>query len=308
MASAERFALFPCDFIHSGGTLALAQMQGFAISPDAQISEEYAHGAVDRKAAIEVASNPSITFETQDLTTYWGAVSPTVGLAVATSTGATFRLQERATLDGVWETSTTHETYTVSRGILIPESVEASQDDERGAVVSSRHVCLYDGTNLPIVKNTGVDFSAATTPAFTSKFFLGPVYHNSSELKGVISSRVEFGIEFAPRRTSGAVYASLGSIVRRAPTISITMLKVDALSSVNAFLRALSGTFAVYYWKATASANRTAVASTVHAKFSASAGAWNDESISVQDNGDATATIRIRPTSTIAVSVASAIP
>lgn len=308
MATAQRFTLFPCSIIHgSAQTLDLAQMQNFRVSPNANVTEEFAAGSVDRKAVIEVASDPTISFGTVDLATYWGTVSPTVGLAL-TGAGATFRLQERSTLDGVFETSTTHETFTVARGIVIPMRLSASQDDSAGCMMESTLYCLYDGTNLPIVHNTGVDFASAPTPTFTSKFFMGPCYINGSEIPGLTQWSVDFGITYSVRRTSGAVYGALGSIVRRAPSITLSSLKMDQFTAVSHFLRAAAGTIALYGWKGTASGNRVAVATTQHFKVTATAGGLGEQELTATEGEDGTYSLRIWPTSTLAVSVASAIP
>ena len=306
MASAERFGLYPCSFVHAGGTLNLAQMQGFNISTGAQRTRIWASGAVDPKAHVLANASPVINFQTRDLATYWGTVSPTVGLAQSNS--STYRLQERSDLSGVFETGSTNETYTVEAGWLCPVSVSASQDDANGAIVESMHFPLYNGTTEPIVHNTAVDISGASAPAFTSEFWLGPVYHNGAEIPGIINTRVDFGINFAPRRTSGHVYPKKGAIVGRGPMLSFTTLKVDVTATINQFLRATAGTMAFYYWKGADAGSRVAVATTVHCKISAATGAWGDDSMSVQDNDDATSTISILPTGTIAVSVASAIP
>lgn len=307
MASAQRFVLFPCSVVHGAAqTLNFAQIQDFAVNPGGTIDEFYAPGSIDRKANILANATPQITFGTQDLATYFGAVSPIVGLAL---TGAgTFRLQERSNLDGVFETGSTHETFTVTGGIIVPTRLTASQDDQTGAVLQSMLHVLYDGTNVPVIHNTGVDFTAAPAPAFTSEFFLGPVYHNSVEIPGITQVSVDFGIQFVARRTSGQVWATLGAITRRQPTFTFTTLKADVTSAINIFNRALSGTLAIYLWKGADAGSRVAVATAQHCKISAATGQWNDESIQVTGHDDATVNIIVRPTGTIATAVNSAIP
>lgn len=307
MTTAQRFGLFPCSVVHAGGTLNLAQMQDFNVTPQAQKDRFFAPGSVDPKAHILTAADPQITFGTQDLATYFGTVSATVGLAL-TGAGATFRLQERSTLDGVFETSTTHETFTAARGLVIPTQLSSSQDDQTGAVLQSTLVVLYDSSTSPIVHNTGVDFATAPTPAFVGEFFQGPVYHNGSEIPGITSTRIDFGITFATKRTSGQVYPTLGAITQRAPVFNFTTLKADVTASLDIFQRALSGTLACYFWKGADAGSRVAAATASHCKVSAATGVWNDESIQVSGNDDGTVNIAVMPTGTMAVSVASAIP
>jgi hypothetical protein len=306
MASAERFGLFPCSLVHAGGTLNIAQIQDFQQSVNATKDRFYAPGSVDPKAHILANADPQITFGTQDLATYFAAVSPTVGLAL--SGAGTFRLQERSDLSGVFESGTTHETFTVTGGIVIPARLTASQDDQTGAAIQSTLFPLYNGSTNPIVHNTSVDFAAAPTPAFTSEFFMGPVYHNSSEIRGITQVSVDFGITFAPRRVSGQVFATKGAITRRSPVFTFTTLKSDVDAALDLFNRAITSSFAIYLWKGADAGSRVAVGSSVHCKISCTAGVFTSDSVQVSNLDDATTNITVMPTGTIAVSVASTIP
>jgi hypothetical protein len=305
--SAERFTLFPCSFVHGGGTLNLAQMEGFDAQPTANVKRVYAAGAVDPKAHLVTTADPRVTFRTRDLTTLFTTVSPLTGLA-SSGAGATFRLQEREEGTGIFLSTATHETFTLAKNHLTIDSISAAQDDRDGAVCECTCHALYDLTNLPIVHNTAVDFTAAPAPAFTSEFFMGPVYHNSVQLPGVIRHGVEFGTVFTPFRQDGAVFPAKGFIARRQPVIKVTTQKMDEVASISKFLRALSGVFAVYFWKAVDNGVRVAVASGVHLKISCAAGAWNDDNLTATENEDGTATLSIMPTGSLSYSITSAIP
>lgn len=303
MATAERFGLYPATLTHAGGDLDLAQIQNFNISPSPTVDRFYAAGAIDPKTHIIAFAEPEATFGTQDLTTYWGAVSPSAGLAI---TNATFRMQERSNLGGSFES--TGQTWVMTDGFLVPTRLSCSQDSQTGCVQESRLVVLYDGSTSPIVHNDGVDFSGAPTPAFTSEFFLGPVYHNSSEIKGITQVDIDFGLNVTISRSSGQVYADKAYITTRGPRVTFTTLKCDADASLNQFLRALGGTTAIYLWKGTANGDRVAVATGAHFKLTISAGAWMTDTISVQDNQDGTISMSVMPTGTISTAVNSAIP
>ncbi len=308
MASASRFSGYTCSTVTGAAvTTHFNQMVGFEIIPGANRSRRYVSGSVDPKAHIEAFSDPRIRFGMRDMTKYWGIVSATTGVALTGA--ATFRLQERGTLAGVFEAgATAGETYTVAQGIILPMSLGANQDDTEGAVIESELVCESNGSVLPIVKNTNQDITVATAPAWNSEFFMGPVYVNAAEVPGIISTRIDFGIEYSSKRTSGQVYSTLGAIVRRAPMISITTLKADHNTALAMFLRALAGTVAVYFWKGADAGNRVAVLTAEHLKISAAAGSWGEDSISVNNLDDATTTISIMPTGSLSMSVASAIP
>jgi hypothetical protein len=308
MATAKRFSIYPCSFVHAGGTLNLAQMQGFDSRPEATIRIVYVGGAVDPKANIAVMANPKVTFGTRDITTLIGTLNPLTGLKLAAG-GAIFRLQERDDGESIFLTAATHETHDVAKGHIVLDSIGAAQDDQEGAIAQLTCHALYDGTNEPIVHNTGIDFSdGEPTPAFSSEFFMGPVYHNGAQIEGVTRWSVETGLAFVPFRTDGNVYPGLGYIARRTPKIKVTTLKVDTVASLNKTLRALSGTFACYLWKGTNAGSRVAVATGAHFKVSAAAGAWRDESLSVTENDDGTATIEVLATGTLGYSITSAIP
>lgn len=307
MSSAERFTLFPCSFVHAGGTLDLAQMEGFDAEPKATIKRVYAAGAVDPKAHLLTVADPAVRFRTRDLTTLFGAISPLTGL-VSTGAGAAFRLQERDDGTAIFLSGLTHETFTLAKNFVTIDSLSAAQDDRDGAVCECTCHALYDGTNLPIVHNTGVDFGAVAAPAFTSEFFMGPAYHNSVQLPGILRHSVEFGVGFSPFRRDGASFPSKGVIVRRSPVFKLTCQKMDEVAALSKFIRALSGVFATYFWKAVDNGVRVAVGSGVHLKVSAAGGMWNDESLSASENEDGTATLNVMPTGTLSYSIVSTIP
>lgn len=307
MASGERFSLFPASFVHAGGTLNLPQMEGFDARPNSTIKRVYAAGAVDPKAHLLAIADPSIPFRTRDLTTLFTTVSPLTGLT-GTGAGATFRLQERDDGQSIFLGGATHETFTVAKSFLTIDSISAAQDDREGAVVECTCHALYDGTNLPIVHNTAVDFTTAPAPAFTSEFFMGPVYHNAVQIPGILRHSVEFATTFTPFRTDGNVFPAKGVIVRRSPMFKITLQKMDEVAAISKFIRALAGTFAVYFWKAVDNGVRVAVGTGQHLKVSGAAGAWHDESLTATENEDGTVTLNVMPTGSLSYSIVSAIP
>lgn len=308
MTTAKRFSIYPCSFVHAGGTLSLTQMQGFGIQPNPRVKRVFVGGAVDPKAHLLASADPVKPFQTRDLTTLFGTVSPLTGLRC--SSGATFRLQERDNAESIFLSAgtSTHETFTSTLGHLVIESLSAAQDDQDGAVAQCMYYALFDGTNLPIVHNTGVDISGADAPAFASEFFMGPVYHNGSQVEGVLRHEVQFGVRYVPFRTDGQVYPSGGYIARREPMLKLTTLKCDVNAAVSQFLRAASGTFAQYFWKAADASDRVAVGTGSHLKISAATSAFSDDNLSVSENEDGTSTITIMPKGSLAYSIVSTIP
>ncbi|MDQ3288916.1 MAG: hypothetical protein M3Q42_11800 [Pseudomonadota bacterium] len=305
--SADRFSLFPCSFVHAGGTLDLLQMQGFAANPQAQVSRRYVGGAVDPKAHLLASGKPQVSFGTRDLATLLGTVNPLLGLASAAG-GSTFRLQERDEGQGVFLTTATHETLSLAKSHLLVNSLSARQDDAEGAIAQCVAHALYDGTNEPILHATGADFSLLTPPAFTSEFFMGPVYHNGVQVAGVTEHSVEFGTQFMPFATDGDIWPRKGYVARRAPVIKFSTLKVGQVAALSKSLRALSGTLAIYFWKAVDNAARVAVGSSLHVKVSCATGAWRDDAITVSENDDGTVAIEVLPKGSLTISAVSTIP
>lgn len=304
--SAERFTLFPASITHAGGTMNLAQMQGFNVQTQTRKARIQPAGSVDPAAHVLAFADPVVRFGTRDLATLLATVSPSAGLKLSGS-GAFFRLRERDD-GGTFLTGATHETYDVAQGLVVLDTLTANQDDEQGAICQCMLHATYDGANEPIVHNTGVDFSLAPSPAFVSEYWLGPAYHNGAEIKGLVSSSVEFGVNVSPRRVSGQVFAQKLAIVRRQPVLRLTILKADATAALSLFTRGLSGTFSLYFQKGVNNGARVAANSASHVKISATAGEWSDEEITAEENDDGTVSIVVMPTGVLSTSVASTIP
>lgn len=300
----ERYSLFPASFTYAGPTtMNLLQMLRDEVRPEVTRDVVIPAGGLDAGAVIISHAEPKARLQTSDLTTFFGAVSASAGLGGITA--AAFRRQRRAD-GGTFAGGSTNVTVTATKGFLYPDSISAEQDNPQGAVLEAIFAALYDGTNAPLVANTGQALSL--TPTFTSKFYLGPVYVNGVQVDGVMSSRVQFGIDFQYGPMNGDVYPRVGSIVARRPVLSFTTKYVDQIATAALFGAAPAGTVAFYYWKGVSGGTRVAVASTVHCKLSVASGEWDSEDVSVQEHDDGTATITITPTATLAAAVASAIP
>ena len=303
MATAGRYSGYSSTWTYGAAqTLTLNQMNDVSVQVGTNRTEITPSGAVDLAAVIVGSGDPMINFGTYDLSTLLGQVSLTAGLAL-TGTG-TVQFQRREDL-AVFSSGSTHDSITCTAGWMGLNSITASQDDTTGAKADCSVHVLYDGTNNPLVHNTSV--ALAGTPGFSSYFYLGPVTINSTEVEGITSVRVSTGLSFSRRRVSGQVWATKGAIVQRRPVIEITALEVSDFATLAMHGRALAGTVNVFFRKGTASGTRVADATTEHVKVSATAGYWQDDSISVQQNDDGTVTCTILPTTTLSLSTASAI-
>ena len=253
-------------------------------------------------------ANPTISINTRDLLTFLGAVSISAGLS-CTGT-STFVLQERSDGGTFLSSSTaTHEKLTATKGFIYPTSISASQDGDDGAVCEANFVALWDGTNLPVVWNTASAINTLTAPSFVGRYFLGPVYHNGSQINGLTNVTINPGIEYTARAFSGEPYPKIGSIMARNPSIQFTVTEAAAASTLTMIHgSAISTSLAVYLQKGVASGTRVAAATAQHIKISAASGDWSLDEASAQQNDDGTLTFTATPTTTLAFSAASAIP
>jgi len=306
--AADRFSGYTASFVHAGGTLDLPQMGSYAVQSNRNITRVSSSGAVDPLAHILASASQMAQIGTQDLAAAFGVISPTAGLAC--SGASTFRYQKRANA-GVFSGSTTNCTLVAQLGFLCPESLSASGDSP--AELSLKFYPFYDGTNLPFVTANSVDLSGVTAPAYGSVFYLGPLYLGSTQLEGVTSTRLDFGINFSQIPIDGLVYPKEGMIISRNPSLSVTLLKTSTLhANITNFFSAVvdSDDIKAYFTKGVhgTAAARVAAATTSHCKVTVGTGQMGPDDISVSGESDATITYRINVTSTIALSVASAIP
>ena len=234
----------------------MTQVRDVAVSSGATKNDLIPAGAVDRGAVPTSHAEAGARVTSGDLTTILGFVSPSVGYSC--TSGATFRFQKR--LDGgTFATSTAHFTAASTLGFVALERIQATQDDEQGASCDLRYYALWDGTNLPIVVNNSVDFSSAPTPAFVSRFFLGPIYVDDTLIVGVQSVEIDTGLRYMPKRADGEAFARVGSIVARMPEIRITFDNVSLAQSLvtTMFGNSLGGTIDCYFRKGLSGGQRS---------------------------------------------------
>lgn len=306
MASAERFSGYTATISYSSTTQNLTQLDSWSVAPNTRKASIIPSGLVDRAHIGIAGAAPVVTWSSRDFVSIFTNMSISTGLLLDST--STFRYQER-TDRGTFETGATQETVTLSDGFMHATSITADQTSDDGAIVQGECVALWDGSVQPLVWNTGVDYTAVTAPAFVSRYFLGPVYHNGAEIAGVTSISVDPGIRFEARAFSGDPFPRKGAIVAREPSMRFTVAKVDAASALTTvFGSAISTGLIFYLQKGVASGTRVAAASSVHVKITAAAGDWQLDEASVNQNEDGSVTFSAMPTTAIALVTNSTIP
>ena len=302
----ERYSGYPASFVSAGPvTTDLAQMTSDSIRFGSQTFDYVPPGLTQRSQVGLVSADPVITLVTQDLVTAFGILSPTIGLSC---TAATFRRQLRS-CGSTFDAGNTHYTYGCQYGgQWIPRSISASQDDEGGVELTTEfHPISDNGLNLPVAPTDNATISGVT-PAFVSKFFMGPVYINAAAVTGISRWSLDFGIKVSKKRFGGIIYPTCVTIDEQRPIITITAAKVNVDGVVDQFMRVLAGTIALYGRKHATSTSRVSDVTASHLKLSSTAGAWQVDEDSFSDTEDGMKTFNILPTAAMAASVASAIP
>lgn len=301
MAVTYRSSIYPATLV-GGSTITLQQLHGVTVNPGSNKDIIIPGGSIDPSAVPMVYADPRVSLATYDLVTALG-VSITAGFSI---TGASLIQYQARTHNATFEGSTSHTLLTINKGFAMISGISASQDGpaECGLTVFP----LYDGTNYPLLATTSQ--SLTSTPTFTSKFGLGPVTVNGTALNGVTAVSIDPGINYVPNRQDGDVFARVGAIYTRMPSISITLTDMASVGTVGSMFNAcLAGTIACYFSKYNGCTGfRVANATTSHCKVSAAAGAWSPESLSVANNDDGSVTMRVQVTGTIAAVTNSALP
>ena len=297
----KRYSIYSATFTDGASPISVVQARSKSITSGARKALITPGGGVDRGAVILSHADPMARLETADLATCLAGVSVTTGYA-ATS-GATFRAQQRAG-GSTFLGSGNHVTIASSKGHLLPESLSVRQDDENGASLALAYYALSsDGFTAPFTVSTGANL--ANSPAYTSQYFLGPIYHNGSQIPGVLGAEVDFGLVYSAVRHDGDIFAREGTIVMRAPMFRFSIAELDA--AANLFNAALAGSLVIYLLKGAPGGGRATGSNQV--SITCSAGAWNttDESVAGVE-ADWAANIEVQPTGTITVSPTAALP
>mgnify|MGYP003456124944 CR=1 FL=1 len=253
---------------------------------------------ISGKASVEVSS-----LTTTDLATLFAIGTNTfvsVGLYIASGT-ITIPGKVRSA-GGLFASGSSHVGLGGTKAMIVPTSVEASQDADFATGAFDIHWLSADGLVKGCDDATG---AALGSQSFGSEYALGPCYINSTLLAGVQSFRVTPGIEITkPPLGSGAIYPTMAMIKKVEPTIQITVNDFAsvagtigdwvAMTSANCYLRkrADSGVYS---------------ATTDNIRFTFAAGLTDTDSFDIANNDDGSATITLHGKA-LTASAAVAIP
>ena len=303
--SHNQYSNYPCSFVGAGPTtLNLTQFDECALEPGSSIDEIMLPGSLTRAANMVASAAPKARIRLPDLATFFGTVSPTVGFKC--TSGATFRFQQRAD-GGTFTGGSSNLTVTSALGHLYPDTLSAAQGQP--ASLEAIYCALWDGSTNPLVPNATQSFSGAPTPAFGSKFWLGPVYINGVLIEGLTKSSVNFGVGFETIPTDGDPFPRKGLIRVQKPSITLSFRRADVAPGTisSLFGAAAAGTVAVYFYRGLNNSTRDFGQST-HCKVSMATGFLRPDDLGAAGEEDGTFNVTFLPTAALAISVASAVP
>lgn len=304
----DRFSIFSASFTHAGGTLDLQQLDSQGFEAGSSTRSIRPGGGLNNAAHILASGNPRYRFSTTDVLTVLTAMSGNLHLAC--SGGHVARYQKRLA-GGAFASGSSHFVQSSAKGFLHVTSIDVDADSEDGARMELEYIPLSVSGENPITNTPSSSFGSAPSPAFMSQYFMGGVLLGSDALLGLTRMSIQPGIRFMSRRSDGGAFARYGSssIVAYDPVIGLSFLNAAIPYTIGtSFLSALGSTIKCYYQRGTtATDGRVAGATESHAKIAASAGSWGTDSLSVSGEDDATTSVVIRPTASLAVTLGLAL-
>lgn len=237
LTAIERFSTFPAIFD------AVTLTDVVNVTPSAEIKKIVATpgGSLDPGKIAGIARDPVVALSCLNLAQL-ANISPILGLACSSSVKIQF--QQRAD-GGAFQSGSNHVTMTSAKGMLLPESIQAQQDDQSPALLQLKYYGLKSGSTPAMAINLSQALTG--TPAVAKIFKLGPVVIDGVILGGVQRSQVNFGLQYTTKRANGDTDPSVGSIVKRSATAEISAANISLANAADFDLIACATSIVVYF-------------------------------------------------------------
>lgn len=209
---------------------------------------------------------PNVTFTTSQIATLLAATG-----VYGYSAAGNFDFFCKATADlgvRVADATTSHIRLRATEGLLNWMSIDAGQDGV--ATANCRFVPTYDGTNAPLVAAGSVALSG--TPSGGECFSMGPVYHNSSGIPGVVGWSLDLGISFIEVASDGEPYLTYLAVREINPILTIRGVRAQDLVTYTMGGTAVTSQLNAYLRRKTADGGFYADGSSQHIEFAATNG------------------------------------
>jgi hypothetical protein len=266
----ERYSGAPAVF----DSLTLTDAVTFDCSPGAELLIARASGMLGAGGISAAKLQAMFSVSSQLLGTIMTAVNPITGLYC--STLSMLQYQARAA-GGGFASGSSHVRVRATQGLLVPESVEATQDATTPAQMALKFHAQYDGTNAILAVLGSQALSG--TPGVGQVYKLGPVTIGSTVIDGVQRSRVNFGIDVKPEYGDGEEVPRANTIEAVNPSFEIDAKNFSSLVSRGLGVVAITDAVKVYFRKV-----GSAASATDHLCFTISAGTIHTASVAATGN------------------------
>lgn len=294
LGAMQNYVIYPAVF----DALTINHMLSVGFSSNVQKLIARAGGSVDPAAVIEVARENEIRMRTGDIATVLSAVSAVNGLLV-TSTGE-IQFQQRAD-GGTYKTTSEHVTLNSTKGLLLPQSISASQDAQDAAGLEISYVPYRVGVNAPIIVN--VNQSLVGAPAISTVYKLGPIVFENTRLSDIQDMSTNFGLTHKHWRGSGDVAAATGSIELRDPTMEFSGRNLELAKSIGGGAIQITNGITQYYRRAGYADNTSN-----HIAISLSGGTYEVTDLDGQGEQSVNQRVMVTGAGQISVSLGATIP
>jgi len=274
--------------------LVIAGITGLGIDPGLMEMLLAGDGLPDPQYAAVAECRPVIGFETTQVATLLAEGSntfATVGLAINASAILKcwlHKLQE----GGTRAAGASHVLLAMNEGLLVPRTLTA---DSGGARLACEAVATWDGTNDPV---TLADTETMLgTPLITEAFVHGPVNLNGSDVDGVQSIRIDFGLGLVVLSGGGEPFPRLAAIMTRVPQLAVTVSDAGILEEIGLVGKGVTASDSVAYLrKVQEGGTRVAAGTNEHIKFTVNDGRFAVRSIPQTHGAVSMAEVVIQPT------------
>lgn len=187
------------------------------------------------------------------------------GLSAYAITSATDFYLQKIDQGGVRASGNSHIKLTMTKGLLVPRSLDASQGKDPAKISYDLYAISTDGTTAPIA--IAVSQALPTIDPVSQLFTVGPVKINGSALAGIQSLKWDLQMKEECIASDGEVYPTFAGITTRQPRCGINGLDLTALNTFGITGLALTS-FSTYFTKIARNGTRVANGTAEHIKIS----------------------------------------
>jgi hypothetical protein len=237
LTTIERFSTYPAIFD------AITLNDVVNVTPSAEIKKivAYPGGSLDPGKIAGISRDPTVGLSIINLAQL-ANISPILGLACSSAVKIQYQQRQDG---GAFQSGSNHVTMTSVKGMLLPESIQAQQDDQSPALLQLKYYGLKNGSTPAMAINLSQALTG--TPGVDKIFKLGPVVIDGVILGGVQRSQVNFGLQYTTKKANGDTDPSVGSIVKRGATAEISAANISLANAADFDLIVCSTGIVIYF-------------------------------------------------------------